>query len=265
MCLSFQFPDVPQKARNEKKVSSVEGEDLSKPIDRRVLVFHSDDVVPTAEEFQDLPDSFFTVTVDDMRKMLEDLKNQQSSERQLETKAMRDAKMKKEMSKYSKITIRIHFPDHLIMQAFFRPGEKVGALYSFVEECMNEKQSFYLYTTPPKTVLKDKNVTLYQAKLFPAALVYFGSEHSQDQYLSQSILQKKVSLKQAEASAFSERPSGTSSSTSLLRSTSSGGAMSYDVPGPSQTKRKPTSGTSQTSDQSASKGQVPKWFKLGKK
>lgn len=40
-------------------------------------MFHSDDVVPTAEEFQDLPDSFFTVTVDDMRKMLEDLKNQQ--------------------------------------------------------------------------------------------------------------------------------------------------------------------------------------------
>lgn len=35
-------------------------------------------------------------------------------------------------------------------------------------------QALYLYTTPPKTVLKDPTATLYGLKLVPAAHIYIG-------------------------------------------------------------------------------------------
>ncbi|PIK53941.1 putative tether containing UBX domain for GLUT4-like [Apostichopus japonicus] len=236
----IKFPGTQQEIeRKEKHRQQAETEDLSKPCDRKVLVFDASDTLPSSEVFQDLPDSFFDTTAEDIRRLLSDLKNRQSSDRPLETKAMRDSKKQKQMAKYSKATVRIHFPDHNIVQVFFRPKEKVEALYQFVEESLNDKGAFYLYTTPPKTILKNKMQTLFEANLFPTAKVYFGSDSTQDQYLSEGTLERKYTEAVARSS---------------VRETST----------PSQSKRKPASQSRNTSSSSNSKGQVPKWFKLGK-
>lgn len=285
----FKFPDKPQTAvKTEKKMKqkrqTTEGDDLSKPCERRTLVFHASDEMPSSEEFQYLPDSFFDVTERDMRKILSDLKSQQSSEKPLETKAMRDAKKMREMNKYSKVTIRIHFPDQNILQVFFRPKEKVEALYRFVDDSLQKnKGTFYLYTTPPKTILKNKSQTLFEANLCPTAKVYFGSEENHGPFLSEATLEKKVTLAQAEETAFGERqsfrttppstsqpgPSTSQPSTSTSQPGSSTGqpGPSTRLPetaGPSQSKRKPSSET-RSSPSSSSQGQVPKWFKMGKR
>ncbi|PIK33783.1 putative tether containing UBX domain for GLUT4 [Apostichopus japonicus] len=271
----FKFPGTQQEIERKKKHrQQAETEDLTKPCDRKVLVFDASDTLPSTEDFQDLPDSFFDTTAEDIRRLLSDLKNRQSSDRPLETKAMRDSKKQKQMAKYSKATVRIHFPDHNIVQVFFRPKEKVEALYQFVEESLNDKGAFYLYTTPPKTILKNKTQTLFEANLFPTAKVYFGSDSTQDQYLSEGTLERKVTLAEAVATAFSESPSSSSSdatsvgpsSSSLSQPGPSSGssASSSETSTPSQSKRKPASQSRNTSSSSNSKGQVPKWFKLGK-
>ncbi|GLD63380.1 tether containing UBX domain for GLUT4, partial [Lates japonicus] len=56
-------------------------------------------------------------------------------------------------------------------------GIRVGTVRHFVRSHLEDPQlSFYLFITPPKTILDDPSVTLFQAGLFPGALVYFGSD-----------------------------------------------------------------------------------------
>ena len=65
------------------------------------------------------------------------------------------------------------------MQASFQATEPLAALHSFVRACLLPgSPSWYLYTTPPKQVIKDLRPTLFQAGLVPAAIVYLGIQEA---------------------------------------------------------------------------------------
>ncbi|CAL1601907.1 unnamed protein product [Knipowitschia caucasica] len=236
------------------------------PVERDSLVYHMDGQLHHSNDTE-LPDEFFEVTVDDIRKRFAQLKSERKvlEEAPLMTKALREAQMREKMQRYPKVVLRIQFPDRHVLQGFFRPIETVGALRQFVRSHLEDPQlSFYLFITPPKTVLKDPTVTLYQADLFPGALVYFGSDVKTGFYLKTALLDSSVSASQANESIASFLPSQTpSSSTQDQEEPVSLPDQSMDT---SEQSPDDTPCQNQAPKPRPDPGKVPKWLKLpGKK
>ncbi|XP_055081431.1 tether containing UBX domain for GLUT4 [Periophthalmus magnuspinnatus] len=243
-----------------------QAEEFLESVERESLVYHMDCQLHHSND-TDLPDEFFEVTVDDVRKRFAQLKSERKllEEAPLMTKALREAQMREKMQRYPKVVLRIQFPDRHVLQGFFRPLETVGAVRQFVRSHLEDPQlSFYLFITPPKTILKDSSVTLYQADLFPGAVVYFGSDVKTDTYLKTELLDSSVSASQANRSLVSILPS----------QTPPGSSQDQEEPEPSPEQNMDTSEPSHEEPPSQSQapkprpdpGKVPKWLKLpGKK
>ncbi|XP_062976254.1 tether containing UBX domain for GLUT4 [Elgaria multicarinata webbii] len=190
-------PSKPKKSKNSQEKLKEQKECL----EREPVVFHPDLQKPLDSGTQDLPDEFFEVTVDDVRKRLAQLQNERRrlEEAPLMTQAQRETQIKEKLERYSKVVLRVYFPDRHILQGFFHPSETVGALRAFVKSHLADPEiPFYLFITPPRSILSDDKVTLFQANLFPAAVVYFGSEKHNDYYLRLDFLESAVSPSEAD-------------------------------------------------------------------
>ncbi|XP_037349610.1 tether containing UBX domain for GLUT4 [Talpa occidentalis] len=187
-------PGGPSKPKKPKP-----GQELRErepPVEREPVVCH-----PDLEELlqawpAELPDEFFEVTVDDVRRRLAQLKSERKrlEEAPLVTKAFREAQRKEKLERYPKVALRVLFPDRYILQGFFSPSETVGDLRDFVRSHLgNPDLPFYLFIAPPKTLLDDHTLTLFQANLFPAALVHLGAEKPAGLYLEPRLLERTVS------------------------------------------------------------------------
>ncbi|XP_068585100.1 tether containing UBX domain for GLUT4 isoform X2 [Cebidichthys violaceus] len=142
-----------------------QGEEFLEPVEREPLVYHLDAMSRHSEDHRDPPDEFFEVTMDDVRKRFAQLKSERRlmEEAPLMTKSLREAQMKEKMERYPKVVLRVQFPDRHVLQGFFRPLETVGAVRHFVRSHLEDPQlSFYLFITPPKTILDDPSDTLFQ-------------------------------------------------------------------------------------------------------
>ncbi|XP_008278495.1 tether containing UBX domain for GLUT4 [Stegastes partitus] len=252
------------------------GEEFLEPVEREPLIYHLDSMSRHSEDHHgDLPDEFFEVTVDDIRKRFAQLKSERKllEEAPLMTKSLREAQMKEKMDRYPKVVLRVQFPDRHVLQGFFRPLETVGAVRQFVRSHLEDPQlSFYLFITPPKTILSDPSATLFQADLFPGALVYFGSDVKTDFYIKRELLESSVSALQANESIAS----------CMLRSpTPPSGSVGFEEPAPpppppqeptantsgsTQDGQDPSAQTQAAKPTRSDPGKVPKWLKLpGKK
>ncbi|KAK9826039.1 hypothetical protein WJX74_007186 [Apatococcus lobatus] len=133
-----------------------------------------DDMHTAAEEPSD---AFFELTQDDLHRMMAGFnRSSKAGDGQgLKTGKMREQEASQKAARLGPVPIRIHLPDNLILQASFQATDPLAALQSFVKACLLPTlPSWYLYTTPPKQVLKDLQPTLFQAGLVPAANVYLG-------------------------------------------------------------------------------------------
>ncbi|XP_036693156.1 tether containing UBX domain for GLUT4 isoform X4 [Balaenoptera musculus] len=192
---SFSSPAGPSQPKKSRPGQEPQPEP-ELPVDRDPVVCHPDLEVLLQAWPAELPDEFFEVTVDDVRRRLAQLKSERKrlEEAPLVTKAFRDAQMKEKLQRYPKVVLRVLFPDRYILQGFFRPSETVGDLRDFVRSHLgNPKLPFYLFIAPPKTILDDHTLTLFQANLFPAALVHFGPEEPTGIYLEPTLLEHTVS------------------------------------------------------------------------
>ncbi|XP_073732495.1 tether containing UBX domain for GLUT4 [Misgurnus anguillicaudatus] len=188
----------PPKAKKPKPNLDVKS---VQPVDREPLVFHLDSGGARHHDDGDLPDEFFEVTVDDVRKRFAQLKSERRAleEAPLMTKSLRENQMEEKLDRYPTVVLRIQFPDRHVLQGFFRPLETVGDVRDFIKSHLQDPQvQFYLFVAPPKTILDDPSVTLFQASLFPAAVVYFGSDVRTDCYLHTDHLDHSVSALQAD-------------------------------------------------------------------
>ncbi|XP_037095421.1 tether containing UBX domain for GLUT4 [Syngnathus acus] len=242
------------------------------PVEREPLIYHLERVSHRSEEDAELPDEFFEVTVDDVRKRFAQLKSERKllEEAPLMTQALRETQMKEKLDRYPKVVLRIQFPDRHVLQGFFRPLETVGALTDFVRSHLADPLlSFYLFITPPKKILDDPAVTLFQADLFPGALVYLGSDVKTEFYLKRELLESSVSALQANESIAS----------CMLQSTKHSPKPSPDkepLPPAEPTadtkastqndENQPSTHTKAAKPGRSNLGNVPKWLKLpGKK
>ncbi|KAK6170397.1 hypothetical protein SNE40_018802 [Patella caerulea] len=251
----FKFPEETKgKEVYKNELSEVKREEFQ-PCDRESILYCVEETLLTSKSAsQELPDDFFEINENDLRIMMTDLqKNVENMEGQgLMTKAMRQAALEARYEKYERVVIRIQFPNKLVLQALFRPKETVYAVQKYVKENLEDKNMpFYLYTTPPKTILKDKSQTLLLANLVPATLIYFGTEAEHDNYLTPAIISCISPRIKAEelAAKWLQSDNMSSSSTTEWRarpSTSSTGGASTSSTGSEEKK-------------------MPKWLKLGKK
>ncbi|NXC01646.1 ASPC1 protein, partial [Orthonyx spaldingii] len=192
-------PPKPKKSKNSQELQK-EQEQL---VEREPLVSHLDLLEQLPDGPEELPDEFFEVTVDDVRKRLAQLQNNLPSshvcrkrleEAPLMTKSLRESQLKEKLERYPKVVLRVHFPDRHVLQGFFHPTETVGILRDFVRSHLADAElPFYLFVAPPRIVLNDESLTLFEAKLFPTAVIHFGSEECRACYLKSDLLSSAVS------------------------------------------------------------------------
>ncbi|RMZ95066.1 Tether containing UBX domain for GLUT4 [Brachionus plicatilis] len=179
---NFKFPEE-TRGQNLNDVNELaEIERVSKqPCDRMSLLFSLEDNLKMETEISEPGDDFYDITVKDLRVMLSDLKRNQNEEVPLMTKQMRELEKDRKAMKYSKIAIRIAFKNRMVLQGLFRPKELLSELYKFVKGSLAEQNNaeevdFYLFSSPPKKILNQMKMTLFDADLCPAVLIYFKNK-----------------------------------------------------------------------------------------
>lgn len=163
--------------------SSVE-HDQSDPLkleflgNRSALIFNQAGI--KAVPVDELPDSFFDLTVDDAKMLLQDSKRRREEleEAPFLTQAQRqlnqDKKILQKLHKYRRTIIRIQFPDQLVLQGIFGPLEKIQAVKDFIKEYLSDPNcDFTIYTTPPKHVLNPE-ARLVDESLVPSAIIHYS-------------------------------------------------------------------------------------------
>ncbi|OCT60446.1 hypothetical protein XELAEV_18046471mg [Xenopus laevis] len=255
-------PSKPKKSKTERV-------ETTQPIDREPLVCHMDLGKKTVHESQELSEDFFEITVDDVRRRFAELRSerQRLQEAPLVCKAIRDRQMQEKLERYSKVVLRVLFPDRYILQGYFHPTETVGAVKEFVRSHLEDSNmQFYLFITPPRTELKDDFQTLFQVYLFPAALIHFGSQIKRDHFLSGQLLKAAMSPSQADIVVARAMPHVPSASGSTAQEDFAGLPVGENLKTENTIERKKGSNVEAQQSDQRDLGKVPKWLKLpGKK
>lgn len=76
-----------------------------------------------------LPDSFFNLTHEELRREAEMKRKKLEESKLLIPKSFREKQAKAARKKYNRSIIRIQFPDGVLLQGVFLPSEPTSALY----------------------------------------------------------------------------------------------------------------------------------------
>ncbi|XP_065089080.1 tether containing UBX domain for GLUT4 [Ochlerotatus camptorhynchus] len=244
--------------------------------ERDAVLFH----LKTAERGSfDLPDSFFDVTVKDVRKMYVELRNKvkELEEAPLMTSELRkledDKRVLNSLARYKNTIIRVQFPDRHILQGIFKLHETVADVLGFVDTYLEDRTTpLHLYTTPPKTILSPES-SLVEAKCAPQAILHLGFEgdSKMDKILKLNLYERLSNATGATELAarsrkyLNETTTASSSSTTCM-DTDSDACLPVDVNdanvASSSANRMPNANFRPSSVQStASDVKMPKWFK----
>jgi tether containing UBX domain for GLUT4 len=214
--------------------------------------------------FDDIPDSFFELTVNDVKKLYYEMKQdvEAMNNQPLRTSELRMAEEQQKrqtvVTQYKQAILRVQLPERFVLQGTFLPEEKVEDVKRFVRSHLKDPTlDFHLFCTPPKRVL-DPASDLIEAGCVPQALVHFGTDVSESRYLKEELYEK-VSTAAAAASSVVKLRGGDHSAEQMSTddATASGsGSTSGQQP------RVPTN--FMKSKAGASEAKVPKWFKTGK-
>jgi tether containing UBX domain for GLUT4 len=148
-----------------------------KSFQKDFTVFHKSSFQESLVE--ELPNSFFEVTVQDVQLMQHLLQRtaEATANPPLQTQSMKQISVNTEHRRYERAVVRIQFPDGWILQGVFTADETLRSVVLFLREHLADPNTkFHLYTSPPKTVLKGARRTLEEAGLAPASLVYFATD-----------------------------------------------------------------------------------------
>lgn len=86
-------------------------------------------VSETAAEKIELPDSFYNLSADEIKREASLRKKKLEDSQLLIPKSYREKQALAARKKYTKTLIRIHFPDNVVLQAVFLPRETTAELY----------------------------------------------------------------------------------------------------------------------------------------
>ncbi|XP_055544076.1 tether containing UBX domain for GLUT4 [Wyeomyia smithii] len=263
------FSKVVEKKPKQEPVINIIG-------DREAVLFHLESAERSSFE---LPDSFYEVTVSDVRKMYADLRKQvkEIEEAPLMTNELRQLEDNKrvlnQLALYKVTIVRVQFVDRYVLQAIFKPHELVADVVAFVRNHLSDPTiEFHLYTTPPKIIVSPDS-TLVEAKCVPQVLLHFGceKEHSTGKLLKTALYEQLSNATGATAVAARSRGNLLADSTESTDTPMDTEPESEREPQPSESEgnasqRMPHTNFRASSVQSASSDvKMPKWFKpMGK-
>ncbi|KAG0261363.1 Tether containing UBX domain for GLUT4 [Mortierella polycephala] len=244
---------------------------VEEPVARDVKVFKppADTDVPLSNQI-DLPDDFYTLTSQDVMKLMsgQKAKREEAENRGFKTAAARAEEEKAKERRYPNTIIRIRFPDRVQLQATFCSQDTIGDVRKWVAgACVGHGEKFDLYTTPPKKILADDKQTLYQAGLAPQSIVYFSWKdsklNSDSPFLNGEYMMKMqdlpipgLELGETKAETTSPFPGEGQG----LNRTGSVPAMTKE-----QSRMSDRMSSSKSGGSSSSSGGLPKWMRLSKK
>ncbi|KAK6928463.1 UBX domain [Dillenia turbinata] len=146
---------------------------------REVRVFETSMASPIPTEVPDSEemDDFYDFTPEDYSRLLATKKE----DKFLKTRKIREAEEAARRSKITKATIRVRFPDNITLEATFHPSETIQSLIDVLNKTIAQPElPFYIYTTPPKRLIKDLSQDFYFAGFVPGAIVYFSYDIPRD-------------------------------------------------------------------------------------
>ncbi|XP_030468166.1 plant UBX domain-containing protein 2 [Syzygium oleosum] len=149
-------------------------------IDRQIRVFFS---VPESIAARiELPDSFYNLSMDEVRRETEMRKKKMAESQLLIPKSYREKQLKAGRKRYTRTVIRFQFPDGVVLQGVFAPWELTGSLYEFVSSSLKDPCLEFELMHP--VVIKrrviphspepgQRAMTLHDEDLVPSALIKF--------------------------------------------------------------------------------------------
>ncbi|XP_052729484.1 plant UBX domain-containing protein 1 isoform X5 [Vigna angularis] len=140
---------------------------------------------------EEVTDDFYEFTAEDYHRLLAAKKE----DKFLKTRKIREAEEAARRSEMTKAIIRVRFPDNHTLETTFHPSETVQSLIDVLTKVIVlPEQPFYIYTTPPKKIMKDMSQNFYDAGFCPGAIVYFSYDVPKGNtgpYLQEDILSLK--------------------------------------------------------------------------
>ncbi|XP_021181445.3 tether containing UBX domain for GLUT4 [Helicoverpa armigera] len=153
------------------------------------------------EEIDDLPDDFYELSIEEVRKLYHDLQQNRIT---LENTPLLTSSKQKEFEEqasiqklnlYKNVVVRVQFPDHIILQGIFTPTNTIEDVTNFIKEHLrNPNKQFHIFVTPLKETLQPK-MTLLDAKFVPCVHMHFKwieEDKMKQPYLKDEIYQKKT-------------------------------------------------------------------------
>ncbi|KAI3730680.1 hypothetical protein L1987_61853 [Smallanthus sonchifolius] len=172
----------PEPPKNENVApttapAKVEEQMEVKKVERQIRVFFS--VSESVAAKIELPDSFYKLSIDEVKKEAELRRKKLAESQLLVPKSYKEKQAKASRKRHVKTVIRIQFPDGVVLQAFFSPREPTTALYEFVSSSLKDPSLEFELLHP--VVIKrrvipnfgERVVTLEDEDLVPSALIKF--------------------------------------------------------------------------------------------
>ncbi|KAK8459755.1 hypothetical protein SEVIR_2G208600v4 [Setaria viridis] len=155
-------------------------EEVKKTIDRQIRVFFS--VPGSSVADNDVPDSFYNLSGEEIRNEARMRRERLEQSRLLIPKSYKEKQALAARQKYKQAVIRVQFPDRVILQGVFLPGEATGSLYEFVASALKqpglEFELIFPAVPKPRVVPHfpkpgERSRTLQEEDLVPSALLKF--------------------------------------------------------------------------------------------
>merc|ERR1719219_1663103 len=175
----------PVPAGSERRQTETPDSTQPEPIINIVAPY--DGVVFSATEacvkYQDIDDDFFELSLEEVKVMYRDLKQEVkklSEGESLMTREMREnqveAARQSKLSQYKTCVLRVQFPCRHVVQGIFPPETKISEVEPWLTDhfLASPGTPLELFTAPPRTVLPPA-ASLLSLGLFPAALVHYAS------------------------------------------------------------------------------------------
>lgn len=153
------------------KIKRMRAEALKKvQIQRNLRVFRGNDRGGTlANEGEE---SMKELDEEIMRKNIKNVLEQRESSMSFKNKRKNELEKLKSREFLAKVTIRIRFPDQYFLEGNFAVTETVRDVYAFVQSSLAFPHKFYLFSSPPKQILKVSEEKL--VNYTPAAVFQFS-------------------------------------------------------------------------------------------
>ncbi|KMZ72758.1 Tether containing UBX domain for GLUT4 [Zostera marina] len=149
---------------------------ISEALGREIRVFKSslcstDESPATLTTQSVVSDAFYEFTSDDYYRVMANKIGDQF----LKTRKIREREAAARRSRITRAVIRVRFSDGYVLEANFQPSEPIQTLIDLLSKVIARPDvPFYIYTTPPKQIVKDMTKDFYSAGFAPGAIVYFA-------------------------------------------------------------------------------------------